>query len=85
MHGFPLLQQHHLHALHYHQINIFEEQKKIINREQAKLDDLLTIPIADRPNWSVDEINSEISNSAQTLLGYVVRWIDQGSWLFKSS
>ena len=67
-----------LHALHYHQINIFEEQKKIINRDKAKLDDLLNIPTADRPNWSVDEINSEISNSAQTLLGYVVRWIDQG-------
>jgi malate synthase len=67
-----------LHALHYHQINIFEEQKKILKREKSKLDDLLTIPIADRPNWSVDEINSEISNSAQTLLGYVVRWIDQG-------
>ena len=67
-----------LHALHYHQINIFDEQKKILNRENAKLDDLLTIPVADRPNWSLDEINSEISNSAQTLLGYVVRWIDQG-------
>jgi len=67
-----------LHALHYHQINIFDEQKKILNREPAKLNDLLTIPIANRPNWSVDEINSEISNSAQTLLGYVVRWIDQG-------
>ena len=67
-----------LHALHYHEINIFNEQKKILNREKAKLNDLLTIPIADRPNWSVDEINSEISNSAQTILGYVVRWIDQG-------
>ena len=67
-----------LHALHYHQINIFEEQKKISIREQSKLNDLLNIPIADRPNWSVDEINTEISNSAQTLLGYVVRWIDQG-------
>ncbi len=67
-----------LHALHYHQINIFDEQKKIIKREKAKLDDLLDVPIADRPNWSVDEINEEISNSAQTLLGYVVRWIDQG-------
>ena len=67
-----------LHALHYHQINIFDEQQKILKREKAKLDDLLNIPIADRPNWSVDEINSEISNSAQTLLGYVVRWIDQG-------
>ena len=67
-----------LHALHYHQINIFDEQKKILKREQAKLDDLLNIPIADRTNWSLEEINSEISNSAQTLLGYVVRWIDQG-------
>ena len=67
-----------LHALHYHDINIFDEQKKIINRGQAKLDDLLTIPVADRTNWSVDEINNEISNSAQSLLGYVVRWVDQG-------
>ena len=67
-----------LHALHYHQINIFDEQKKLYNRNQAKLDDLLTIPVADRPNWSVEEINKEICNSAQTLLGYVVRWIDQG-------
>ena len=67
-----------LHALHYHEIDIFEKQKELLNREKAKLDDLLTIPIADRPNWSVEEINSEISNSSQTLLGYVVRWIDQG-------
>jgi len=67
-----------LHALHYHEINIFDEQKIIEKREAAKIDDLLTIPIANRPNWSIEEINSEISNSAQTLLGYVVRWIDQG-------
>ena len=75
-HGFLLQQQ--LLALHYHEINIFNEQKKLIDREPAKLDDLLTIPIADRPNWSVEDINKEISNSAQTLLGYVVRWVDQG-------
>ena len=67
-----------LHALHYHEINIFDEQKKLLNRDKAKLDDLLTIPKADRPNWSIQEINKEICNSAQTLLGYVVRWIDQG-------
>jgi len=67
-----------LHALHYHEINIFDKQKEIQKREAAKLDDLLTIPVADRPNWSIEEINSEISNSAQTLLGYVVRWVDQG-------
>jgi malate synthase len=67
-----------LHVLHYHEIDIFKKQKELQNREKAKLDDLLTIPIADRPNWSVEEINSEISNSSQTLLGYVVRWINQG-------
>ena len=67
-----------LHALHYHEINIFDEQKKILDRDKAKLDDLLTIPTANRPNWSVEEINKEICNSAQTLLGYVVRWVDQG-------
>ena len=67
-----------LHALHYHEINIFKKQMEIFKREPAKLDDLLTIPVANRPNWSVTEISAEISNSAQTLLGYVVRWIDQG-------
>ena len=67
-----------IHSLHYHEINIFDIQKKLLGRDKAKLNDLLTIPIADRPNWSVDDINKEISNSAQTLLGYVVRWIDQG-------
>jgi len=67
-----------LHSLHYHDINIFEKQEEIQKRESAKLDDLLTVPVADRPNWSMEEINSEISNSAQTLLGYVVRWIDHG-------
>jgi len=67
-----------LHALHYHQINIFDEQKRILERKRAELNDLLNIPVASKPNWSVHEINTEISNSAQTLLGYVVRWIDQG-------
>jgi malate synthase len=67
-----------LHALHYHQINIFEEQQKIKKREPAKLNDLLDVPIDTKADWSEKEINIEISNSAQTLLGYVVRWIDQG-------
>ena len=67
-----------LHALHYHQINIFEEQKKIKKRKKAMLDDLLNVPIRSNPKWSEKDIRSEISNSAQTLLGYVVRWIDQG-------
>jgi malate synthase len=67
-----------LHVLHYHEIDVFKKQKELQNRTAASLDDLLTIPVADRPNWSIEEINSEISNSAQTLLGYVVRWVDQG-------
>ena len=67
-----------LHALHYHQINIFDKHVKIKTRKKANLNDLLTIPIVKKPNWSLDEINKEISNSAQTILGYVVRWIDQG-------
>ena len=67
-----------IHALHYHQINIFDKHSKLKKRDKAKLDDLLTIPIIKNPNWSIDEINKEISNSAQTILGYVVRWIDQG-------
>ena len=67
-----------LHAIHYHKINIFEQHDKIKKRNTAKLDDLLTIPVIKNPNWSNEEISKEISNSAQTILGYVVRWIDQG-------
>jgi len=67
-----------LHAMHYHQINIFSKHKELKDRAPAKSDDILTIPIADRPNWSVDEITKELENNAQGILGYVVRWIDQG-------
>ena len=67
-----------LHALHYHQINIFDKHKDLKNREKAKLYDLLKIPVIKKPNWSNEEISREVSNSAQTILGYVVRWIDQG-------
>ncbi len=67
-----------LHSLHYHKINIFDKHNKLLERNKARLEDLLTIPIANRPNWSVEDINNEICNSAQTLLGYVVRWVDQG-------
>ena len=67
-----------LHALHYHKINVFNQHSELKKRKHASLDDLLSIPILKKPNWSTDEINKEISNSAQTILGYVVRWIDQG-------
>ena len=68
-----------LHAMHYHQINVLDVQNNIIkNRNKAKLNDLLSIPILDRQNLSQEEINAEIENNAQGILGYVVRWIDQG-------
>ena len=67
-----------LHAIHYHKINVFKEQEKIKLRSKAKLDNILEIPKADRPNWSSDDINRELENNAQGILGYVVRWIDQG-------
>tara|TARA_B100001250_G_scaffold124866_1_gene106130 strand:+ start:3108 stop:5258 length:2151 start_codon:yes stop_codon:yes gene_type:complete len=67
-----------LHSLHYHEINVIKKQSELKKRKPAKELDLITIPISDRVNWSLEEINDEISNSAQTILGYVVRWIDQG-------
>ena len=67
-----------LHSLHYHKVNVFDEQDKIKSREIAKVENILEIPKADRPNWSVEDINREIENNAQGILGYVVRWIDQG-------
>mgnify|MGYP001185390633 CR=1 FL=1 len=67
-----------LHAMHYHKINIFEQQKKIKSRSVAKLSDILTIPVADRPNWSKEDITKELENNAQGIIGYVVRWVDQG-------
>ena len=67
-----------LHALHYHQVDVFSKQKKLKNRATTKLTNILTIPIADRPNWSTKEITMELENNTQGILGYVVRWIDQG-------
>ena len=67
-----------LHSMHYHKVNVFEEQNKIKSRSKAKLNDILEIPTADRPNWAIDDINRELENNAQGILGYVVRWINQG-------
>jgi len=67
-----------LHAIHYHQVDVFKKQTEIKLRTKAKVENILSIPVADRPNWSVQDINKELENNAQGILGYVVRWIDQG-------
>ncbi len=66
-----------LHALHYHEVDVFAKQKELSKRKSANLSDLLTIPVAKNPNWSIEEITKELKNNAQGILGYVVRWVDQ--------
>ena len=68
-----------LHAMHYHQICVSSEQSNLIKRDRASLDNILTIPLLeDAASLSADEIQAELDNNAQGILGYVVRWIDQG-------
>jgi malate synthase len=67
-----------LHAGHYHRVDVFKKQFELKSRNKAKLEKILEIPIADRPNWSMEDINKELENNAQGIFGYVVRWVDQG-------
>jgi len=68
-----------LHATHYYQVNVFDVQDTIKQRQRASLDDILTVPlIDDASQLSAEQIQHELDNNAQGILGYVVRWIDQG-------
>jgi len=67
-----------LHATHYHKINVADVQRGLKDRPRAKLSDILSVPVAPRPNWTPEEIQRELDNNAQGILGYVVRWVDQG-------
>ena len=67
-----------LHAMHYHQVDVFKKQKELSKREQSNVNNILSIPVAGKTNWPELMVNKELENNAQSILGYVVRWIDQG-------
>ena len=67
-----------LHAMHYHMVNVAERQEELKSREPASLDDIISIPLKGAAGLSTDDIQRELDNNAQGILGYVVRWIDQG-------